>query len=50
MFFSSRPTISVKPEVYEKVKKYCEDNRLGISEFVEEAVIEKMIEKNIKKK
>ncbi len=36
----SRRSISVKGEIYDKVKKYCEDHNISMSAFVEERIIE----------
>ena len=36
----SRRSISVKGEIYEKVKKYCEDHNISMSAFVEERITE----------
>ena len=35
-----RRSISVRGEVYDRVKKYCEDNGISMSAFVEERVLE----------
>lgn len=35
-----RRSISVRGEVYDRVKKYCEENDISMSAFVEERILE----------
>ncbi|HLP79132.1 MAG TPA: hypothetical protein VK158_00705 [Acidobacteriota bacterium] len=44
----NKTTVTIDPELYEKAKSHCSKNKIKLDQFVEEAIIEKLIRKDIK--
>jgi hypothetical protein len=48
MVFGNNQSIEIPADLHAKVKKYCATHGIKLSQFVEEAIIEKMIQGSIK--
>lgn len=42
-------TIKISESTHNLIKKYCDDNNLKISKWIESVIIEKIKEKNVEK-
>jgi metallophosphoesterase superfamily enzyme len=48
MAFASSTSIEIPADLHAKVKKHCATHGIKLSQFVEEAIIEKMIQPQIR--
>ena len=48
--FDTNTQLDIPADLYSKAKKYCAANGIKMSQFVEEAIIEKMIQSQVRDK